>query len=183
MYFEELDFITREHMITEFDIEEDSGKPYRSKELSTDGLNVFAGFMRKAITEGNDVSLIQDLSHPQYWMRSSSRQSAKGGTQTVTINRRYKAEQLGLTEFNTWYVRGLVKRLMEEGETHCQIYRAGTPKGNERYSCSCLEGENVPLDVVYKGHRARYWPFPNRSAFSIPSGPSCHHSVRRPRKI
>ena len=81
-------------------------------------------------------------------------------------------------EFNTWYVRGLCRRLMEEGETPLQVYRAGDgdAPGDE-----CTAYENMVLEIrfLYNGHRAKYWPRPNPQAFSVPCGPRCRHSVRR----
>jgi hypothetical protein len=92
------------------------------------------------------------------------------------------AERLAVTEFNTWYVRGLAKRLLDEGVTQCQVYRAALPKW-EPADCTKHEGQAYPVKDVYDGHRAKYWPEPrNPNAFSIPAGPSCHHTIRRPLK-
>lgn len=172
MNFEELDDITRRYMLAEFEAEEAAGNPYRSKTLSLAGREAFPRLLRGAIQTGNEGSLIQDLSHPSYWKPTDAR--------GARINVRQAAERLGLTEFNTWYVRGLSKRLMEEGLTHCEVYRAGNPSGTPNSECTLHEGRVYPVEEIYGGHRARYWPEPgNRGALSIPIGPSCHHTIRR----
>ena len=60
-------------------------------------------------------------------------------------------------EFNTWYVRGLCLRLVDEGVDLCQAYRAAESKW-ELAQCSEHEGQVFPVSEVLGGHRARYWP-------------------------
>ena len=50
---------------------------------------------------------------------------------------------------------------------------------NPRCECTGLEGKIVQVKKIYDGHRAKYHPYENISAFSIPSGPYCHHTIRR----
>jgi hypothetical protein len=89
------------------------------------------------------------------------------------------ARQLAITEFGTFYVRGLARRLLDEGDTHCQVYRAA-PAREPRGECGHLEEHVLPLELIYSGHRAHYWPPPgNANVLSIPVGPNCHHSIRR----
>ena len=84
-----------------------------------------------------------------------------------------------MTEFNTWYVRGPAKHLLEEGETRCQVYRAAEPKGPPD-TRRLQDGQLVSLDGVYRGHRASHWHEPGHpEAFSVPAGPGCHHTLRR----
>jgi hypothetical protein len=171
MNFEELDGATRRWMVEEFDTEEASGTPYRGKGLSADGLTAFPGRMRTALTMGTDDSLIASLGEPSYWNATDVRGHR--------INVRQAAERLGNNEFNTWYVRGLCKRLMSEGVTHCQAYRAAAPRW-EPADCTSHEGQVFLAADIYAGHRACYWPEPgDPSAFSIPFQPGCHHTIRR----
>ena len=88
---------------------------------------------------------------------------------------------LAQTEFNTWYTTGLAKRLMEEEIQDCEIYRA-EPAKIPRCECTKLEGKSVKVSDIYGGHRAKYHPKLNPSAFSIPSGPFCHHTIKRIKK-
>jgi hypothetical protein len=172
MNFEELDDTTRHYMLSEFEAEEAAANPYRSKTLSLTGRQAFPRLLSDAIQNGNEESLIVALSEPSHWKPTDAR--------GARINIRQAAERLGLTEFNTWYVRGLSKRLIEEGVTHCEVYRAGYPSGGPNSECVQHEGQVYLVEDIYRGHRARYWPEPgNRNALSIPIGPSCHHTIRR----
>jgi len=176
-HFEELDTTTREWMLREFEAEED-GSPYRSFRLCPEGSAAFPDVMREAIRNGNDVTLAASLCAPSLWLPGES-YIKNGIARTRRINPAKAAEALAITEFNTWYVRGLARRLLEEGEETCEVYRADTA-WSPRYECLQHEGQCYPVRTIYDGHRARYWPEPgNPSALSIPVGPNCHHTIRR----
>lgn len=175
--FEELDSVTRKIMLEEFDSEQSGGKAYLSKALSDLGRRAFPRLMRKAISDGHVVSLATELAASEYWNEEESYE--RNGKQHVRkVNVQSAAERLALSEFNTWYVRGLAKRLMNEGVTMCQVYRAAMPKWNTG-DCASHENKIYPVETIYRGHRARYWPVANSAAMSIPFGPNCHHSIRR----
>lgn len=178
MNYEELDEVTRGYMVTEFEAEEQSENPYRSKALSASGLEVFPGFVRQAIQTGNEQTLVQAINNPTYWKPTEEYVRA-GVPRTRRRNIAQASQRLGLTEFSTWYVRGLAKRLIDEGVDKCQVYRGEEPKW-EPGECAEHEGLVVSPQEVYEGHRARYWPEPgNPGTFSIPFGPGCHHVIRR----
>ena len=178
MKYEELDQRTREYMLSEFNSEENGGAPYRSKALSPKGLEFFPELMRQAIREGNEETLFLALNNSDYW-DPIERYVRDGVSRTRRRNIPQAAQRLALTEFSTWYVRGLAKRLLDEGVNKCQIYRGEFPKW-EPGECSVHEGLIVPIQEVYRSHRARYWPEPgNPNALSIPFGPGCHHVIRR----
>ena len=171
MKFDELTPETRQHMLAEFEVEEASGNPYRSRAMSALGLHSFPMLMRTAIISGTEETLAFALAQAGYWnaLDGSGRR----------INMEQASMRLALTEFNTWYVRGLAGRLLDEGVLHCEVYRGAMPKG-EPAECSQHEGQILLVTDVYSGHRARYWPLPgNPRAFAIPAGPSCHHTIRR----
>jgi hypothetical protein len=178
MNFEELDGKTRGYMLAEFEAEERGGNPYRGERLSSAGAAAFPDHMREAIQCGNELSLFAALNRIHYW-NSSERYVLKGVVRIRRINMQQADEQLTLSEFNTWYVTGFAKRLLDEGEHQCQAYRAAQPKW-EQADCTAHEGQFFSLLEVYSGHRARYWPEPgNPDALSIPFNPGCHHTIRR----
>lgn len=178
MRYEELDDITRQHMLSEFEVEQRSATPYRSRALSAEGHAAFPGLLRRAIEAGNEQSLFASLNDARYW-EPMEQYERNGVVRDRRRNIRQAAERLALTEFSTWYVRGLAARLLAEGVENCQVYRGAQPKW-EPGDCARHEGVIVAVRAVYDGHRARYWPEPgNPDAFSIPSGPSCHHAIRR----
>jgi hypothetical protein len=177
MTFEELD-ASRDQMVAEFRAEEQDGNPYRSKRLSTDGLAAFPDLMLAALQRGDIGTLTQSLAPPAFWLSSFVRIQRRKPVR-VRIDPDAEAVQLALTEFNTWYVRGLAARLMREGEQLCEVYRAGLPK-KVPAACSQHEGRRYPVEQIYGGHRRRYWPEPgDATALSIPREPNCHHSIRR----
>lgn len=171
MNFTELTVETRKYMLDELEIELKSPSPYVSQALSSQGLAAFPNLLRKAIASGTEVTLFQELMNPLFWKTHDRRGSE--------INMRQAAERLALSEFNTWYVRGLSKKLLDEGETECEVYRADQPK-HQAASCSSHEEKRYSLQEIRDGHRAHYWPKPgNRGVLSIPPNPSCHHTIRR----
>jgi len=178
MIFEELNDKTRKYMLAEFEAEESGGKPYRGRELSAAGQAASPGLIREAINQGTEETLTAALAKSDFWNPNET-YTRNGVKRTRSLNVQQASERLALTEFNTWYVRGLAKRLMDEGENECQVYRAAPPKW-EPAECSKHENQIYPVKQVYDGHRAKYWPAPgNPDAFSIPAGPSCHHTIRR----
>jgi hypothetical protein len=177
MQFEELDDVTRRYMLSELEAEF-AGNPYLSDGLTPEGRAALPNLMREAIRADNEVTLAASLAQLRYWQPMETYRTKTGRIMRRYVNVREAAERLALTEFNTWYVRGLAKRLMEEGGTHCQVYRAAPPKGAPG-ECTRYEEQVFTVDVIYRGHRARYWPTPNPGVLSIPAGPNCHHTIRR----
>ncbi len=134
--------------------------------------------MEKAIKDGNEVTLAKSLNDPAYWITSEMSHSNKGTVFTKDIPSD-AVKMLALSEFSTWYTRGLSKRFLEEGINECEVYRADTAV-DPRCECTKWEGEKIDVQLAYDGHRKRYHHEKiNRKAFSIPSGPNCHHSIRR----
>jgi hypothetical protein len=178
MNYEELDERTRGYMLSEFESEQASGSPFQSKALSEAGLRVFPDLMREAIRSGNETSLGAALNRADFW-DPDEEYTRDGITRTRRRNVPQSATRLALTEFSTWYVRGLTKRLLDEGVDRCQVYRGDQPKW-EPGECADHEGRVVLVQEIYANHRARYWPAPgDDAAFSIPFGPGCHHVIRR----
>ncbi|MGB3479417.1 MAG: hypothetical protein WBB67_09675 [bacterium] len=175
--FLELDKITRKWMLEEFLNEQNSGQPYLSTQLTNSGKKVFLIEMQKAITSssGNEITLGKAIMNPSCWRPSYIDKRGR----TISINPQASAQRLAQTEFNTWYVRGLARRLIEEKVDLCEVYRAGSAE-DPRTECTSWEGKTFKVQDIYNGHRARYWPLPgNPGAFSVPSGPNCHHSIKR----
>ena len=162
MNFEALDEVTRRCMLQEF---------------SAAGRAAFPEMMREAINRGNEETLGAALNRADLW-NGMETYERNGVFRERRINVRQASERLALTEFNTWYVRGLSRRLIDEGVTHCQAYRAAQPKW-EPADCTAQENRVFTVREIYDGHRARYWPVGNENAVSIPFGPGCHHTIRR----
>ena len=179
MVFEELDDTTRKYMLREFQEEESGGSPYRGQNLSPQGCDAFPDLMREAIVGGTEETLAHSLQDAGYWNTHEEYVTRQRKTAQRPVNMNQAAERLATSEFNTWYVRGLCRRLMDEGVTHCQAHRAAEPKW-EPGDCAEHEGEVYAVPDIYAGHRTRYWPEPgDRNAVTIPYQPGCHHTIRR----
>ena len=164
MHFEELDETTRGHMMRAFEEDEAAGVVW-SRLLNGHGLAIYAQLMREAIRHGDETTLEAGLMDPSLWKAHDS-----GGKRAPF---EASSRRLAVTEFGTMYTRGLCRRLEAEGETRCVIYRAG-PAAEPRCECTALEGKAVAIGELLANHR-RY----NGPGLRVPSGPSCHHSVRR----
>lgn len=175
MEFEELDSKTRKWMLVEFEAEE-KDKPYRSPRLTSVGIEKFSDIMRKAIKSGDISSLTNDLLDSSFWNRTES--YVRNGVERTKNIPSNAPKLLAHSEFTTWYTRGFARRLMEEGVELCEIYRA-EPAKIPRCECTRLEGQKVKVKDVYDGHRAEYHHPRTASAVPIPSGPMCHHTIRR----
>lgn len=178
--FEELDPETRRYMVEEFDDEQGlDGHFEPGAEMSPLGKAQLVGAVREALLNGDDVSLADALRDPNFWERTRTyRRGEKSVTQR--LNPDFCAEQLARCEFNTWYVRGLCRKLIDEGVQLVEIYRAGDA-ADRNVDCTSYEGRVVRAEDVYLGHRSRYWPEKNDGAFAIPFHAGCHHSIRRVR--
>lgn len=173
MRYEELDRTTRRWMAEEHRAEE-AARPYRSPALSREGRERFPELVARAIEDGDDGSLAEALADPALWAEYEP--APQGGVRRTDPAR--SAVALARVEFNTWYVRGLCRRLLEEGEELCQLYRAWDGDGSPD-ECDALENKVLPVAPIYHAHRAKYHPAVRPEAFSVPSGPGCKHSVRR----
>ena len=177
MNFEELDPNTREWMLNEFNSEQHQTPHFEPTELNPIGLAAFPDIMRQAIRDGNIASLATSLSNSSYW-KATRTYLRKGKTITQKIDPITSAQRLAHSEFTTWYTRGMARKLKEEGIVQCQVYRADSA-AQPNCECTSLEGNMVSVDEIYNGHRSKYFPIPNQDAFSIPSSPFCHHTIRR----
>ncbi|MEV4661377.1 hypothetical protein AB0J85_05455 [Micromonospora echinofusca] len=177
LYLPDLDSATRDHMLREFDSEQD-GLPYVPTVLSVYGRSVWPTLMREAIEFGDDTTLLNDLLRKPAVFNQQESYQRQGTTRIRSVNVRQAAERLATSEFNTWYVRGVAARCLAEGISHVMVYRAAEPKWAVA-GCTEHEGVIVPAQEVYDGHRAHYWPSVNPDAFAIPFQPGCHHSIRR----
>ncbi|HEX6652195.1 MAG TPA: hypothetical protein VF072_05590 [Thermoleophilaceae bacterium] len=167
-WFEEREELIRTH----------SREACYGQQLSPLGWQVYDRAMPEALQHFDAEWLVRRMSTPQYWLSHYRRRRRYGGHATVRINPLNASRVLCEGEFNTAYVRGLARALLRRGESECIVYRAG-PALEPRSECTSWEGLRFPLQQVIDGHRARYHPPPgNPSAWSIPTGPNCHHSIR-----
>lgn len=147
------------------------------KQLTDDGWDEYERSMPEALAERDDDSLLQRMNSAGHWLPTLSRRTNSGVTQ-VNYDKQDALEKLTFGEFNIAYIRGLALTLRGRGEVSCVVYRADAAYV-PRSECSAWEDQEFPLADVLAGHRVRYFPPPgDRHAWSVPSGPNCHHSIR-----
>lgn len=160
-------------MLVEFKAEEND-KPYRPTRLNETGRGKFVEMMERAIQTGDIQSLEAEVSAG--CLKSTELRTVNGKTYWAKVPSN-AAHILAHTEFSTWYTKGLARRLIEEGDEKCEVYRAEAA-ARPRCRCSRLEGNIVSVRDVYNGHRKYHYAVP-QEAISIPGGPLCHHTIRR----
>lgn len=147
------------------------------KQLTDAGWLAFEQAMPEALRDHDDDWLVGQMADPTYWEPFMERRKPKGGVTLVNYNKRDALERLCLGEFNIAYIGGLARALLARGETVCVVYRAGSAV-EVRADCTSWEGQQFPVQQVLDGHRVRYHPPPGQpTAWSLPSGPNCHHSI------
>lgn len=147
------------------------------KQLTEAGWDAFGLLMPQALSAHDDDWLRARMDVPEYWVPHLQRKTKTGFT-NVDYNKSEAIDKLAFGEFNIAYIHGLAIDLLARGETECVVYRAGDAI-EERTECTAWEESPVPLADVLAGHRARYHPAPgDRRAWSLPTGPNCHHSIR-----
>jgi hypothetical protein len=164
----------QQRMLDEWQLEQESGNPYVSERLSAAGVQAFAAAMPEAILHGTELTLARAVARRDYW--KGGQLQRRRGRWVMAATPRNAHEVLATTEYLTWYTRAIAGILLEEGEVDCVVYRAA-PARQPRCLCSHLEGRAVKTADVYAGHRAQYWPNVQPTAFSIPVGPNCHHTI------
>ena len=160
---------SRERMLEAFHAEQERTDlpPYRPEGMTPVGEAAFPATVEASLKTGNEMTLANDLDFAPYWT------AAQTGAPPAR-----SAKRIAGHEFNTWYVRGLALRLVDEGATECQVFAADTT--SECPECAHMDGKTLDLAAVIAGHRIRYHhESPDPSAVSIPLHPGCRHSIRR----
>jgi hypothetical protein len=176
--FEELTNQVRDASRRELASELAAPPTYFSPRLTVVGQETFYALLDDALTDGNEETLERVLHNPLFW-NTTERYVRNGIARTRNVNLATSARALAITEFNTWYIRGLCRILIDDGVEFCQVYRAA-PAFEPRGECLQHDGQTYAVTTVYEGHRIRYWPEPGQvDALSIPVGVNCHHTIRR----
>jgi hypothetical protein len=162
----------RASAVAELDAELGGLAPFYPARLNETGRDMWPDMMRAALKDHDVEWLVEAL------LADDTLVGFEGSVNGLRpVNARAAAELIGLSEFNTWYVRGLSAQLLREGVPEVRVYRAGRPKFVAA-ACAQHEGRVYPTRQVFDGHRARYHPV-RRDVFSIPFHPNCHHSIER----
>jgi hypothetical protein len=175
--FEELDEDTRSFMLEELEHDARSDAIYFSARFSEAGKSACYDCLREAIQNGNEQTLAAALSRPDFWkpFEVHHRGTKSYPVKIAPIN---VARIYAQGEFNVYYLRGLCRRLLAEGETHAEVYRAkkvAVPRTGQTVD----PGDLLPLQDVLEDLRSRD---EGVSRLGLPRGVLSGLSLRRLRK-
>lgn len=177
LMFEELDEITRDFMLMEFEVSGWVQSSPTCRSLSPLGRDALPLFLHAAIGSADETALIRAISHGRYW--NDGIQAGDDVVSLVPLFDYLRASvRLATHEFNAWYVRGLAARLLSEGETKCEVYVAAAVPCREG-ACSFRDREIMAVARVRRGCPQLIWR--GRPAVPIPFSEGCYHSIRRVR--
>ena len=121
--YEDLDDVTRAHMLAEFEHDLSEGTLYFSKYFSTHGAERYPELLRDAILGGDDDTLARALAEPGIFNETHPRTTADGRVTYPRVPVTAPAT-LAEGEFNRFYLRGISARTIEDGGVEIEIYRA-----------------------------------------------------------
>lgn len=171
--FEELDEDTRRWMREEFERDMAAGTLYLSTRFSPTGQAAYPALLRAAIEGGNERTLTEALSLPQFW-KSHEQRVRQGKASLARVNPGNAARVMAEGEFNVFYMRGLCRKLLEQGQTTVEAYRARAaenPRTGERVN----PGDILPCQDVLDDLRSRT---DGESKIGVPRGPVSGISLR-----
>ncbi|MCC4630597.1 hypothetical protein ABQW55_000560 [Xanthomonas citri pv. malvacearum] len=142
--YENLDAITRKHMLNEVGI----GGSYISPRLTPDGIAAWSNLLQEAVRNYNDDWLAHELINRNFVLAEES-YTRDGVTRLRRINQSHAAQQLAEGEFNRYYIRGLCERANQEGKDHLVIYR-GKAVSNPRPESEAKIGARIETDALLK---------------------------------
>ncbi|MBN2082086.1 hypothetical protein JW859_07745 [bacterium] len=107
--YHELDGFTRRYMRLEFMLDKEQGVLYQSRLLTEEGLAAFPDLLLEALNTGTIESLADRLTNSSYW-----------GPRARENSHLALAEE----QYNQYYMRAILRKLIEEGEEEAEVYRA-----------------------------------------------------------
>jgi hypothetical protein len=175
--YQNLDEITRKHMIKEIELDIANGKLYYSKFFSQTGNTLWADLLRAACEKYTDDWLDGQLRVNGCMAATHIRRTPKGGLTTASVP--ITAPQtLAEGEFNRFYARGLCSRAIEEGLSHIEVYR-GKMVEHPRVESEEKIGAKLPVKDLLNDLRNSQGVEP---CFGIPPGPNSGLTIRYPSK-
>jgi len=115
--FLELDGFTRKYMRQEYILDRDKGVLYVSRVMSEEGLAAYPELLLDALNSGTVETFAAKLAESSYW-GPKARNDAH--------------DALAEEQFNQYYMRGLMLKLIEEGQDEAEIYLANEDSAGRR---------------------------------------------------
>lgn len=173
LYYENLDDITRQHMLSEWTL----GNFYISPRLTNAGQDAWPELLQQAVASGSDDWLADQLLAHNYF-RNMENYNRAGKILSRQINKQSSAIQLAEGEFNRLYVRALCVRAQLNGQSHLEVYR-GKAVAQPRPESEQKIGTLVPVAQLLGRLRTNDFASVD-AAFDVPAGPNSGLTCRLP---
>jgi hypothetical protein len=170
-----LDGRTRRYMLDELEQDVERGQLYFSPRLSERGRRDYESLMRAAIESLNDVLLADALRVNDRLKNWEERHVKNGGVMEVKVPFT-AADTLAEGEFNRYYVRGVCRRALDEGDGEVVVYRAKQPN-RPRPQSEAILGRRIDAEELLNDLRNHGGEQPQ---LGIPPGPNSGLSVKLP---
>ncbi len=173
MYLTNLDDETRLHMRIELERDIESGTLYLSPRLTERGRSIYADLLREAVDGGSPESLAAALRGHLVTQEPSRSKLGKVFYRSVPPSAHVT---LAEDEFNRLYVRGLCARVVANGGSEVQVYRARAvmvPRARSRQLVEAVLDAQRVLDDL-RTHVAI------DPVLGVPGGPNSGLSVQLP---
>lgn len=171
LQFPNLDILTRQRMLEEFDEDFRTNKVYVSDRLTQYGKQEWSSRLRVAIEMGTDGALKEWLDSPG--ILNDQEPYIRDGKQSLRKVPVTASMTLAEGEFNRYYVRGLCKRSLQEGHRTVRVVRVKNVE-KPRPESVAKEGTSVDAATLLSDVRANVGI---DTALGIPAGPNSGLSI------
>lgn len=171
----DLDARTRQLMAEEVRLDMEQRSLYLSDRLTPLGAAAYPGILSRAVASGDDESFAAELRRA-----GLLRQYEDVVRRRKVVHARVPrtaADTLAEGEFNRFYLRGLCRRVLEDGGDEVEVYRAKGVR-EPRPESVALIGTHVRADRLLEDLRRNVGVEP---ALGLPAGPNSGLSARLPR--
>lgn len=170
--FKNLDSQTREFMVDEVELDISNNKLYLSRRFSNIGRVKYPELLKRAIQEGNELTLVNDLKAQNCFSTTETR-STKKGLITVKVPNN-ASEVFAEGEFNRFYIRALCKRIISDNKGQLEVYRA-KQVSNPRIESEMMIGRIIDPSKLLDDLRTNIGV---DTVLGLPRGPNSGLSIR-----
>jgi len=121
--FEDLDDVTREFMLQEIERARDANELYFSKRFNQAGNEAWPDLLLEAAEEHDEHWLAYQL-ESQHLMKGFEGSRTPSGGYTIKFVPHNASETMAEGQFNRFYILGVCRRAINEGQDEVEIYRA-----------------------------------------------------------
>jgi len=169
--FRNLNADTRTFMVEEIESDIAAGELYLSPRLTAGGRAAYPNWLLAAAKDGSDDTLAATLQGAGAFHETEKRRTKKGVTDVrVPVT---AGATLAEGEFNRFYIRGLCRLAISQGQTHVTVYRAKAVENARSESVSKI-GTRVSAEALLADLRESIGV---DTALGLPPGPNSGLSV------